>query len=365
MSSSLAGRTSRGAPQSSTPRLGLLLGAKPPMLTLDSVHQVEGCRRHDGRSRRRPLPAGRSGSPQAPRDAKGVPGHPGAVREGSDAALLTVRPLARNGLDPGSPPLRPNQHLHIEGEPPDLQVSEDRPSGRSVEGLQPALGVRQLGQTQRPDQPVEQLPGCLPWDRLADREVAGRVPARGHHHVEPLLDPSAALLNRTGRGGQIRVDEGQHPPVGRQHPNPDGRTLALIARQSEHDPLECFGGEGGPEHVDGLIGAAVVHEDELGARHVQRAGRQGGHGRGDPALLLVHGDDDRPVRHAALLAGTEKTAVELLRGAQIVDDHGAELPDGDAEPVDWSLRGPCPWRAVRTVGVQQHGTVAARAQELH
>ncbi len=232
------------------------------------------------------VPASEAGAePRAARVAHGDGGHgrgapqsePGAVHIGQhgdgvvqrlDTAAADVLPLHRDLGDGQPEAMGAGQHLDIEGEAVDGHEVEQQAGHLGAEGLEPALGVEKVEIGARGHQPVEQpahqQPDHVPAFDHRVREGPG--PDGGFGRDQAIEQQG----NGPGVDGHVGIHVGGSRATGRPDAGPNGCALALVEGQPD-DAVVGKVGQQGSGHAGGVVMAAVVDHDDLGAVEVDGA----------------------------------------------------------------------------------------------
>ncbi len=161
------------------------------------------------------------------------------------------------------PPTEPGaqvQDLHVEGPPVHGGQREQRPRRGALEQLEPALAVGHLEPGHRPDHPVAELAEQFPDPSLVHPDP-GRV-GPGADRPDRTRTHRPESFQLLDRGGQVGVADENPLSDGGPHPLPYGESLAAVVRVAHQlDPRLV--GRGGSYQVGGVVGRAVVDDDQL------------------------------------------------------------------------------------------------------
>ncbi len=238
------------------------------------------------------------------------------------------------------------QHLDVEGEAVDRDEMEEQSGRFGAEALEPTLGVVEVEIGTRGDQPVEQ----------SAHQQPEHVPAL-HHRVGQGPGPDSGVggdqaIEEQGDGsrvdGHVCVHVRRVAAAGRSDTGSDGRALALVGGQADDAVMREIGQQGsGPAR--GVIIAAVIDHDDLGALDIDRTGSDS---RPEPfesfrqsVGLVERGDDDAQPECGRRSPGWGK-------GTSWVDRRGPQLRAGPHRSQSRVLQG----RAAPTKPPYQSGS---------
>ena len=199
----------------------------------------------------------------------------------------------------------PEQHLEVKGEAVGGALGKDGPGGGAAVALDAALGV--VGQAgEEPHQKAKDLGGQQPDGGIT--LIAQLVQPPG---ADAQVCPRRQLVQHGGDilqpVGQVGVGAEHIVPSGLQHTRPDGLALAavgVVAGEADMAVLK------GPHQVGHVVGAAVVHDEQLVVRvHLRQPGRDGAEGGLNDAALIIGGDDQGKL-HAPAPPSSSHTITE-------------------------------------------------------
>ncbi len=232
---------------------------------------------------------------------RGVPHDP-------EGPARLLRPADRDLGDPVAERPGEAEHLDVEAETVRPRQAEENLRLGVPERLEAALGVGEVEGDQRAGELVER-----PAAQAAGGDAVGASaePARAERHLG-VLQRRQQQRQVGDVGGQVGVHEHDGLADGGGHPDPDRGALPVVPRESDHPAVrhvtQQLGGYSG-----GVVGAAVVDDDQLGTRK---------------ATQDVREDRERPWKPAGLVECRNHDA----------HGHPVQVPPHAAPtPCDWRL----------------------------